>query len=178
MATSFVFPSQKTEEAFASRYVELRETGNVVGIGNVWHTCDKEKYVFLYENKATTNFKTDVFSIIKISHNNEIKVEFFDNNANWLGKSFVRQEKGQCLYDFYMSANLIKKSNPPGLLCAVKVKGGKTVSHPISAFKNFMRSHREYFVFIDDQNKIEKLKNGFVLGGDWLNHHKNEGLNK
>lgn len=156
---SFVFGE---ENPTASRYVELRHGGQLVGIGNVWHRSGKAKTIFLYENKNSTNFACDVVSVIKIASGGQIDVAFYDATDDCcLGKSTIVFDKAQekNIYDFQILPKLLGINDNDKMLVAKNCVGKETVCHPITFAQKLCKENPQMFRKVDDFNiKNKKME--------------------
>lgn len=150
---SFVFGE---ENSTASRYIELRHGGQLVGIGNVWHRSGKAKTIFLYENKCATGFAKDVVSVIKIASGGQIDVAFYDATDDCcLGNTTIvfdkQQEKN--IYDFQISPKLLGREDDDKMLVAKNCVGKETVCHPITFAQKLYSQTPQIFKVVDGLTK-------------------------
>lgn len=101
---SFAFVPQNEKSAQPSRYIELRTSSQLSGIGNVWTSYVGSKYTFMFENHNSTNFGQDLVCVIKNNENTGLDVDFFDVNK-WLGNFKMTNKRQNC--KFVVSQDLL-----------------------------------------------------------------------
>ena len=161
--TSFVFPTEDKSQP-ASRYIEFRDEGQPVGIGNVWHRSGKSKTIFLYESKYSTDFGENIVSIINIYPDGKIIAMFKDMNDEYLCDCTITldEKTGKNVYNLAIAPHLLGLEKDPWVAKAIfGYVGNETVCHPITLAQKLykenpqMFKHTELFSFHDELKQKE-----------------------
>ena len=158
--TSLIFGDAE----MADKYIELRFDGHMLGFGNVWEMVDEGKRIFMFENKETTGFPTNLVSVIKVPKQNALIADFYTQSGEWLGYAAGTHKKINkkilTTYNYVLTEKLFGK--PEGEFLAFS--GAKTTEdlvHPLILLKNALKANQVSQKQLDQMSAFRSRKMQF-----------------